>query len=293
MVESAGLWKYVKAAFSARFFGMFFSPAAAILGFFGFLGAMLNPGFFLIGIGVEIAYLFLFATHPRFQGYVQSQMQNKALLAAKAQWLARINKFIQRLGEENRQRFYSLRSRCDSILEFYSTQMTLAPTLIEAHTESLNKLLWIFLQLLMTKQAILRLTQGTFFPKLKDELTAGTKKLDSQLSGQDLSDELRKSLESKRDILKLRLQTLEEARQKLAYIDAEADRIEQQVELIKEQAVVSKDSQSIADRIDTISTGLSQTSDWIKQQEGFLGSLDDMTQTVPSILAKPSVEESA
>jgi hypothetical protein len=286
MAVNLGLWAYIKAAFTARFLGMFVSPAWLIIAAFGFLGALVDPGFFLIGAGVEFAYLFTIASHPRFQRIIQYRIQSELNVIEKAQWQERINKLILQLAEDDKKRFYNLENRCDSILDFYSTQLSLNAQLLEHHSQSLNKLLWIFLQLLVTKQAVVNLTQGTLYLKNRKSLEAKIQELEEQLNKPDIAAELKKSFESKRDIIKMRLQTLIEAEQKMTYITAEIDRIEQQVELIREQALISKDSQGMANRIDMVSSSLSQTSEWIKQQEGFLGSMEDFGETSPSILSR-------
>ena len=118
------------------------------------------------------------------------------------------------------------------------------------------------------------------------DFEAKIQKLEAQLHKEGVAEDLKKSLESKRDIFKMRLQTLAEAKQRLAYVDSELERIEQQVELIREQAIVSKDSQGISNRIDLVSTSLSRTGEWIKEQESVFGSVEKMLEGSPNILSQ-------
>lgn len=281
-----GLWAYIKEAFRATYLGMFVSPSWMIIAVFGFLGIVLSPGFFLIGTGLELAYLLTIATNPRFQSYVQNKVRGQLLLQQKRELSKQADKLVKQLNDEEKNRFNNLKSRCDSIIEPYSSQYHLTAQIIDQHTQSLNKLLWIFLQMLVTKHAITRSLQGVVNSKVQADFTQRINALQNQLNDKTVTDGLRKSLESKLEILKLRLQTLSEAKQKLTYIDAELDRIEQQVELIREQAVVSKDSQGIADRIALASSSLNQTGEWIKQQEGFLDSIEDVTEPPPTIVSQ-------
>ncbi len=62
----SNFWTYLKAAFNARPFGMFVAPNWIGLAAIGLLG-LTNPGFWLVGAGVELAYLLGLATNPRFQ----------------------------------------------------------------------------------------------------------------------------------------------------------------------------------------------------------------------------------
>jgi hypothetical protein len=66
MAAKPGFFDYVAAAFNARPFGMFVAPNWIGLGAFGLLG-MLNPGFWVIGAGLELGYLLTLSTNPRFQ----------------------------------------------------------------------------------------------------------------------------------------------------------------------------------------------------------------------------------
>ena len=53
MPQSRGLFDYVRAAFNARPFGMFVAPNWVGVAAFGLLG-FLNPGFWLLGAGLEL-----------------------------------------------------------------------------------------------------------------------------------------------------------------------------------------------------------------------------------------------
>ena len=59
-------WQYLKAAFNARPFGMLLPPNWIGLALFGLLGLM-NPGFWVIGAGLELGYLGVLVTNGRFQ----------------------------------------------------------------------------------------------------------------------------------------------------------------------------------------------------------------------------------
>jgi len=278
-----GLLKYLREAFFARHLGMFVSPSWMIMASFAFLGVLVNPGFLLIGAGTELAYLFTLATHPRFQSQVQNKIRSQLVAKENLAWKQRTEKLIGQLEPEEDERFCQLKGRCDLIVNFYSTQLSLPLEILQQHSQSLNGLVWIFLQLLVTKKAIMNLMQENI---TSADFEAKIQKLEAQLHKEGVAEDLKKSLESKRDIFKMRLQTLAEAKQRLAYVDSELERIEQQVELIREQAIVSKDSQGISNRIDLVSTSLSRTGEWIKEQESVFGSVEKMLEGSPNILSQ-------
>src|SRR5262245_58440889 len=94
------LWDYIRAAFSARPASMFVPPNWIGLGIFGFLG-VLNPGFWIIGVGCELAYLGWLSTHPRFQKLVSGG----AALADQRRWQERLRDLIRQLPPEDQQSY--------------------------------------------------------------------------------------------------------------------------------------------------------------------------------------------
>ena len=88
-----------------------------------------------------------------------------------------------------------------------------------------------------------------------------------RLAEPSLSDDLRRSLQGQADLLEQRVARRGEADQKLAFLDAELARIEEQVELIREQAVLSTDPEHLSQRIDEITATLGSTGEWIADQQ--------------------------
>src|SRR5690606_12425289 len=69
----SGRRSYLGAAFNARPFGMPVPPNWFALAAFGLLGAIVNPGFWLIGAGIEGLYLWTLSRHPRFRAAVDAE----------------------------------------------------------------------------------------------------------------------------------------------------------------------------------------------------------------------------
>ena len=68
------LWDYVREAFNARPIGMFLPPNWAMLGGFGLAGYLRDPGWLVLGAGVELGYLLLLGTNARFQRFVAGKL---------------------------------------------------------------------------------------------------------------------------------------------------------------------------------------------------------------------------
>ena len=249
-----GFWECVRNAFSARPIGMFIPPNWVGLGVFAMLGA-LNPGFWIIGFGLEMAYLGTLATNERFQRTVRASQQWQT----RRQWQVTVDDLVRQLSAEGQRRYRLLESRCKSILE-QQQRLVAGPTGLEAQGESLNRLLWVFLRLMVTRQSIDRIVQEAAggnedIIRLQERI----RNLQTRLKEESIGEELRRSLTGQIDILQQRIEKRKEAREKLAFLDAELVRIEEQAELVREQAVLSTDPQTVSQRIDQITATLGGT----------------------------------
>ena len=67
-----GFLRYIKEAFNARPWGMWIPPNWIGLAAFAFLG-VLQPGFWIVGAGLELGYLVMLAGNGRFQRFVEGK----------------------------------------------------------------------------------------------------------------------------------------------------------------------------------------------------------------------------
>ncbi len=263
-------WDYIRKAFNARPIGMFVPPNWIGLGVFGFLG-ILNPGFWIVGAGLELGYLWALATNERFQKFIGASQQ----VLTRKQWQANVDALVQRLNSEDQQRYRNLEARCRAILEQQVHLQTPAAGL-QAQNEGLGRLLWVYLRLLSTRQAINRVMRAS---AESSDGSAGLEEriadLNSRMNG-PLSEELRKSLAGQVDILQQRLERRREAKEKLAFLDAELTRIQEQIELVREQAVLAADPEIISQRIDQVTTTLGSTVQWVSDQQKIYGAVEDL-----------------
>ena len=272
-----GIWDYVREAFHARPIGMFVPPNWIGLGVFALLGA-LNPGFWVLGLGAELGYLWVLSGNRRLRRFVDGSRQ----LEAQKNWQARVDALVRQLGGEDQVRYRNLEGRCRSILEQQPPMQSSAQG-IQAQGEGLGRLLWVYLRLLLTRQAITRLLRGapagTSEAAALEERIAGLK---GRL-GEALSEELRKSIAGQVEILEQRLERRQEAKHKLAFLDSELTRIQEQVELVREQAVLSADPETLSRRIDEVTATLGGTTQWIRDQQKIFGAVEDLMAEPPPI----------
>jgi hypothetical protein len=270
-------WEYIRSAFNAKPIGMFVPPNWIGLGVFAILG-VLNPGFWVMGMGVELAYLWVLGTNRRFQRYVDASRKQ----LTRQQWQGKIESLIQQLSKEDQERYRALEVRCWTLLEQQHALQASAAGL-QAQGEGLGRLLWVYLRLLVTRQAISRIVRG------QSGSAAETNGLEERIGNlqtrlkEEMSEELRKSLTGQIEILQQRLTKRREAREKLAFLDAELMRIQEQVELVREQAVVSADPETLSKRIDEVTATLGGTTQWIRDQQKIYGAVEDLMTEPPPL----------
>lgn len=284
MASKPGFLDYVTAAFNARPLGMFVAPNWVGLAAFGLLG-IANPGFWVLGAGLELGYLLTLATNARFQRTIAS----RPLAAARAEWNARIDRLRSRLDRDDRERFAALSQRCASIIDLQTHGGAETLEGIETQVDSLGRLSWMFLRLLVARSMILRVVEeGEDVALLERRRDA----LQRQLRDGGGPADLRRSIQGQLEILEQRIEQRGEGEQKLAYIDAELSRIEEQVELIREQAALSTDPEILSRRIDEIAATLGGTGQFIRDQQKVYGAMEDLLTEPPPLTLDARAKES-
>jgi len=284
MAAKPGFLDYLSAAFNARPMGMFVAPNWVGLAAFGILGAA-NPGFWVIGAGLELGYLLTLATNKRFQQTVSL----KPLNAARHEWNQRIQRVLGRLDPADRREYDALAERCRSIVDMQMHNATEPPDGLEQQAESLGRLSWMFLRLLLARRTIGQVMGGA---QNDVELQRKIAALERQQVQTGLSEELARSLGGQLEILRQRLQQRTDGDRKLAYIEAELERIQQQVELIREQAAMSTDPELLSRRIDAITATLGTTGQWIRDQQQVYGAMEDLLTEPPPLSPDTRARES-
>ena len=68
-------------------------------------------------------------------------------------------------------------------------------------------------------------------------------------------------------------------------------RIQEQVELIREQAALSTDPELLSQRIDQIAATLGGTAQWIRDQQQLSGAMENLVAEAPPLLGPSRVRE--
>lgn len=237
----------IDAAFFWRPAGRYFAPNLAALLGFAALG-LLHPAFWILGAILELLYLGILGTNRRFRVAVARR------LAASSH--DPIERRKASLNEEDLARFMALEARCLSFLP------TNAPN--PALSDALGHLLRAYLELLITRARILALAaESTSVRDLQSRLRS----LHDRLANPELSQELSLSLQSQATLVEQRLANWRAATDKVDLIIAELRRIEDHVELLREQELLQIDPTPASQHIDAVTEALRSTDAWIAEQQ--------------------------
>lgn len=276
-MERLSYWEYIKEAFHRKVYipllGMM--PLNKMgLGLVAVAG-FINPGFWLFGAAIEAGYLFWIAGNERFQNLVDAER----LVDIQESWSDKVHQAVQKLSPPARERYRKLLTQCRLILGISETLDTDSlGNFRDIRAQSLNQLLGIFLRLLTSRELITTNIEGLDRSKLERE----TDQLEERLLEGNEDSALTRSLRGTLEIHRRRLENLDRGMENLRVIDAELERIEKQVELIREESAVSGKPEFLSTRLDAVTTTMSETSRWIDDHSDFFGSLggaDSVTVT--------------
>jgi hypothetical protein len=265
--------RHVWAAFWARPSGMPLPPNLFGVAAFALLGAFLNPGFWLIGAGLEALYLLALSRSARFRAAVDAGGRGDR---SASQLEARHQALWSRLPRVDQEAQGALEAGCDEVLD------TLGPEKASTHADGLARLAWMHLKLLAARQALERVMASGSAEAAT--LEAQAQGLVRRLASPGLSEELKRTLEQQAEVIQARRHGHLEAARRRERVQAELERIRQQVALVREQVLLSTDEVSVTSSVDSLSASLDEASRWLGDQQELLGGLDDLTAPPPRTL---------
>jgi len=250
--------------------------ALAVLGMVGFV----NPGFWFLGAAGEVAYLAFLSTNATFQKVIQG----RRLLARQAGHDERVQRLFEALGSESRERYRRLLQQCRVILGISQTvEEDSLGTLNDLKTGGLSQLLWLFLRLLSSRELITTHLSQVDSESLGQEVG----RLKARLAQMTPDSPLARSLAGTLEIQSKRLENLRRARESFDVIQAELDRIERQVQLLREESAVGGTPEMLSVRLDAVTATLGDTSRWMDQHADLFGALvsneDEASTALPRL----------
>jgi len=181
-----------------------------------------HPGFWLLGLGLEVAYLFGFAFNPGFQKWVQIQEHTFTQVDEDVERQV----LVRYLSPGSRDRLQSLEQKCKRIIEMQIVGKA-EGAVLEANRVALVDLMWVCLKLLVAEQSLHKPESGRVEQSIRQEINT----LEHDLHQSDISHSVRESKQATLNILEKRLRNIERRDQYLAETQSNLKRIEAQIDL--------------------------------------------------------------
>jgi hypothetical protein len=260
---------YLAAAFSARPFGMPIPPNwFALLGF-GLLGAFIDPGFWLIGAGLQGVYLWWLSSNVRFRATVDA-----TALGGSTEWSSQYQSLMSRLSDDDRQAQLDMEQQGVSLTETLKRSGA-----YETQLNDVRQLVWLHLRLLAARSALQEVIRAA--AREQHSLEDQQRQLTDRLTQTDIDPELKSSLESQLTVIQSRRAAHGVARKRCEFVDAEIARLRQQLSLVREQALLATDEGSVARSVDALSASLNEANRWLKEQRELFAGLESFADEPP------------
>ncbi|HOX57979.1 MAG TPA: hypothetical protein P5205_13445 [Candidatus Paceibacterota bacterium] len=235
-----------------------------------------------------------------------------------AAFVQRRNALIGSLSSERRECYNRLVAVCQDI-ETASADNLLASAdpATDPRLRKLDELMWTYLRLLGIQESLEQFLQT----ERSENLPVVLKNAESEAARLDAEVEALKAkgdagaMETKQrylasrlerlEVLRKRQQRSEQAEANLALVVSEQERLDQQIKLIRADAVATKNAETLTARIDATVEHLDQTNKWLSEMDEFKDLVGDMPSTelrvgyqpvgapAPAAAAAPPVIENA
>lgn len=280
MAHSAGMVEYLKRAFLYRWNLLLFLGGAA--------GAALSPwpdGLLPLLLAAEVAYLGGLVSRPKFRDAIDAQAyqeaQQSGTLPGAAAGSESLIEMVNSLNPPSRQRFEALRLRClemKSIARGVASQS--ASSSEDLSTPALDRLLWIFLRLLVSQQGLDRFLRSTNTGEIRARIEEAKTKLNSAAAQEE---RFKHSLEDSVAVQELRLENYKKAGENAEFVRVELDRIEAKIQALVESSVNRQDPNVLSSQIEGVTASVQSTEAAIRELQQITGVVDQMQQP-PAIL---------
>jgi hypothetical protein len=259
---------YWWAAFNARPFGMPIPPNWFLVAAFGLLGAFVNPGLWLVGAGIEGLYLWSLTRSRRFRNAVDADQSENI------DWRQRydaLTSSLDRLSSEQQRNIEHQASEIADLLKRAGAN--------DSQIADVRQMTWLHLKLLATRAAMLQVISSA--DRDGRELADQEQRLTRRIEATDTDEELRQSLTRQLEVIQSRRTAHADAEKRAELVEAELDRLRQQISLVREQALLATDERSVASSLNSLSASLNEANRWLKDQRELFAGLDDLGDDVP------------
>ncbi len=260
-----------------------------LLAFFGGLAAAaLSPwpdAMIPLVVAGEMAFVGGMVSIKRFRDAVDAEEAAKLRGQGSAGQVPEtaLTDMLASIPREAQLRFQTLRQRCRRMQQLAAGARGKSPRLADPaddmNTGSLDRLLWIFLRLLVTQESLRSFLRSTSEAMLTEKLADLTGQLAKAKADQDAR--LTVSLTDSVALANLRLDNYKKADKNAQFVMVELDRIESKIQTLTEMMVNRQDPDLLASQVDQAAKSMTDTETAIKELQTITGMADQLTEPPP------------
>jgi phage terminase Nu1 subunit (DNA packaging protein) len=279
--QGAGLKNYLKEAFFFRWNLLLFLGGMA-----GAALAPLSDVTLPLVVASELTYLAGLIGIPRFRAAIDAKVHAARRTEPEASIPApSLVSMLASLPAEARRRFERLHVRCVEMRGIALGVRGAADGQLESadeiRTPGLDRLLWLFLRLLLSKTALDRFLQTMSSEAIAPRVEQLRKDLAAAQSAND--ERVVRSLQDSIAMGELRLHNFGRAKKNAEFVSIELDRIEGKIQALAEMAVNRQDPDFLSSQVDSAAESMRQTEKAVAELQHLTG-LADQLQEPPPIL---------
>jgi hypothetical protein len=246
------------------------------------VAAVLLP---LVAAG-ELTYLAGLVSIPRFRAAIDAKQHARRTATSGPDQPPTPPSLLDLLGglpPESRHRFERLHGRCVEMraiaagVRGATAGRPSAPD--EMRTPGLDRLLWLFLRLLVSKTALDRFLLTLDEKQITERAAELRKSLDAAQAGGD--DRVIRSLQDSLATAELRLDNFGRARKNADFVSIELDRIEGKIQTLAEMAVNRQDPDFLSSQVDSAAESMRQTEKAVSELQHLTGLADQLEEPPP------------
>ncbi|MDQ7247895.1 hypothetical protein [Dongia sedimenti] len=259
------LWK----AFNARPFGMPVPPLWFAVIASGLIGYFIAPPLAMIGLGATAMFTGILASSKRFRTTVDAPLLQAPIESEQSA-------LLRRLDPWSRERHAKIEEQCQELQKVLETARA-----GQQHIAGVWQLAGLHLKLLVARTSAVAVTENRS-EKGQKSLAEQLDDVKKRLGAEGLDGDLKETLEDQQRILAERIGMRAEAARRIDVLDAELERIRDQMALMRDQALLSSDPASIGRSVDGLAAFLNESGRWLKDQEDIFGEIGDL-ETAPYV----------
>jgi hypothetical protein len=149
----------------------------------------------------------------------------------------------------------------------------------DLNTSALDRLLWVFLRLLVSQEALNRFLLRTNPDEIRLRLGEAKAKLELQTAQGD--ERMTRSLQDSVAAHELRLDNYNRAQKNADFVRVELDRIEAKIHALTESAVNRQDPDMLSSQIDSVAESMQTTERAISELQHITGLVDELQEPPP------------